>query len=75
MLHAVQPQTEADPTSSQVTLPGAALRRIVNASPQGDVTLAPGFALGALSLVMGLGSGGFIVPSLLVGTLQLQSGG
>ena len=60
---------------AQVTLPGAALRRVMNASPQGDIMLAPGFALGALSLVTGLGSGGFVAPSLLVGTLQLQSGG
>ena len=59
----------------QVSLPGAALRRVVNASPQGDVTLAPGFAVGALNLVSGLGSGGFVAPSLAVGTLQLQSGG
>lgn len=61
--------------SGQVTLPGGALRRIVNSAPKGDVTLAPGFALASLNLVSGLGSGGFIVPSLLTGTLQLQSGG
>ena len=59
----------------QVSLPEAALRRVVNASPQGDVTLAPGFVLGSLSLVSGLGSSGFVAPSLEVGTLQLQSGG
>lgn len=61
--------------SLQVTLPATTLRRVVNASPQGDVTLAPGFELGALNLVTGLGSGGFVAPSLAVGTLQLQSGG
>lgn len=59
----------------QVNLPGNALQRVINAAPQGDITIAPGFALPSLALVAGLGSGGFIVPDVLTGTLSLQNAG